>query len=119
MPYTLNGIGTKYYGQRAIRQDGSFVTTEWFVLLYVPIFPLGSYRVRPTGERQNFLLYVSTKYFVERIPLCWPQIRNAYAVSGTIFGLLMLALFGSIQPVFEETSKSPSQRLSYPQTSLY
>lgn len=46
MPYAFNGIGTTFYGKRDFHADGSFLTTEWVCLLYLPIFPLQSLRVR-------------------------------------------------------------------------
>lgn len=58
MPYTFNGIGSWYYGKKneyrytgtcencgAVTQLNSYDTTEFFVLLFVPIFPLGEKRV--------------------------------------------------------------------------
>ena len=52
MAYTLNGIGTTFYGQRDFQPDGSYLTTEWLVFLYVPLIPIRSLRVvyRGPGE---------------------------------------------------------------------
>ena len=41
MPFTLNGIGTTYYGAREWAEDGSCVTTLFFVVFAVPIIPHG------------------------------------------------------------------------------
>jgi len=54
MAYTLNGIGTKFYGERDLRVDNSYITTEWIVIFYVPIIPLRSFRVRPSGAPENY-----------------------------------------------------------------
>src|SRR5262249_40629968 len=56
VPYSFQGIGTKYYGHRAQASDGSYITTEWFTLLHFPIIPLGSYRVSPVAgsAKTNF-----------------------------------------------------------------
>jgi hypothetical protein len=91
MPYTLNGIGTKYYGKRDLESDNSFITTEWIVLVYVPIIPIGSFRVQPTGESKNIIFFSSTQYWVQRVPFNWKQIRNVYATTIGIFG----AIFGA------------------------
>jgi hypothetical protein len=32
MPSNVNGFGTKYYGQRDFRADGSYITTNFFCL---------------------------------------------------------------------------------------
>lgn len=58
MPYTLNGIGTHYYGARnrsahvstcgsCSRQTtlSSYDTREWFCIVFIPIIPLTKYRV--------------------------------------------------------------------------
>ncbi|HVT04385.1 MAG TPA: tetratricopeptide repeat protein [Thermoanaerobaculia bacterium] len=59
MPYTLNGIGTRYYGRKntsVVRGDcefckrpaqlSSFDTRECFCILYIPFIPLGKYRIQ-------------------------------------------------------------------------
>jgi hypothetical protein len=47
---SLNGIGTRIYGRRDFRTDGSFVTTKWVTFLWVPLIPLSSLRVRPRSN---------------------------------------------------------------------
>jgi len=49
MAYMFNGMGTTFYGKRDFRADGTYLTTEWFVFLFVPLVPLRSLRVRPQG----------------------------------------------------------------------
>jgi Tfp pilus assembly protein PilF len=54
MPLTINGIGTKYYGKRSLRthpgtcescrkpvQLADYETTLYFVVIYLPLIPLG------------------------------------------------------------------------------
>lgn len=89
MPYTLNGIGTKYYGRREAGPDGSYVTTEWIVLIYLPLIPIGSFRVCPTGKSTNAIVYNSQQFMVKRVPFNWPQIRNIYGVTGAIAATLI------------------------------
>lgn len=58
MPYTINGIGTHYYGakNRSARVDvctqcgrsatlTSYDTREWFCFVFIPVIPLGKYRI--------------------------------------------------------------------------
>ena len=54
MAYTFHGFGAMDYGQRDFRPDGSYVTTTWFVCFYVPIVPIHSKRLRPTGQVKYF-----------------------------------------------------------------
>jgi hypothetical protein len=39
------GSGTTLYGKRDFYTDGSYLTTKWITLLWVPVFPLASIRV--------------------------------------------------------------------------
>lgn len=57
-PFTLNGFGTTFYGKRDFRADGSYITTEWIVLAYLPLIPIRSLRVsyRGPGERRSYQL---------------------------------------------------------------
>ena len=78
MPYTLNGCGTKYYGRRDLKADGSYITTEWIVFVYIPLIPIGSFRVQPTGKSSFYIIGSSSEYLVQRVPFNWRQIRNVY-----------------------------------------
>jgi hypothetical protein len=49
MAYTIQGVGTRFYGKRDFRQDGTYITTEWAVLFHLPLVPLRSLRVRYLG----------------------------------------------------------------------
>ena len=92
MPHSFNGIGTTYFGKREEEADGSYITTEWISFLYCPLFPLGSYRVKPTGETDSTYLVVyassNERYLVRPVSLNLRQVRNVY-----------LGLYGWI-PVF-------------------
>lgn len=103
MPFTYNGIGTKYYGRRNPKEDGSFVTTEWIVFAYIPLVPIGSFRIAQTGNSSNWVIYSSTEYLVTRVPLCWQQVRNVYITEIAILGIL----FGGITLLSRESSNSP------------
>jgi hypothetical protein len=92
MPFTLNGCGTKYYGRREMSPDGSYITTEWIVLAYIPLIPVGSFQVLPTGESSYYIVGRSTKYFVKRVPFNLKQIRNTYITVIGIFGALSVGL---------------------------
>jgi hypothetical protein len=76
MAFAFNGIGTTFYGKDDYRPDGSFVTTEWAVIFYVPLIPLRSHRVirNPKGDL-NVAVYHRTGYqILEKLPLQWKQI---------------------------------------------
>jgi len=82
MAFTLNGIGTTFYGQRDFREDGTYITTEWFAVCHVPIIPLRSLRVRfqGPGEPRWYLgLGSSDNYAVyEKSFPHWKQVLYTY-----------------------------------------
>ena len=90
MPSSFNGIGTTYYGQCAFEQDGSFVTTKWFVLGFFPCAPLGSLRVRQMESSGIPFFSRSTGYeVIERFPTNWAQVLRIWAY--TLFIVLFTA----------------------------
>ena len=51
---TVNGLGTKYYGWQPVRAaDRSAYATKWFVVLYVPVFPLARHKLKVLTDRAN------------------------------------------------------------------
>src|SRR5579859_7628032 len=96
MPETYNHFGTAYVGRRDIKADGSYVTTEFYVFFDLPIFPLRSYRVWPTGPRivrRKFLSdFEMQSYRVESVPLNWRQVGNVYLGSLAVVLAIFLAL---------------------------
>ncbi len=54
---TLNGVGARIYGASERNpQDGTYITTLYFTVLYIPIFPLGQYLVRK-ADRKRFAFF--------------------------------------------------------------
>jgi len=84
MAYSINGIGTTFYGQRDFRPDGTYLTTEWFALLYFPIFPLRSLRVMYQGQDNDdhwhFGVGSTDNYAVyeKHFPPNWKQVLFTY-----------------------------------------
>lgn len=64
MQFTIHGTGTMLYGERDYWPDGSFLTTEWAVLAYVPIFPTFSKRIAYTNESNPFALADASGHYV-------------------------------------------------------
>jgi len=93
MPYTFNGTGTAYYGKRDKEPDGSYITTEWFVLLYLPIFPRRSFRVLPKGNDKNYIFYASQGFYAREAPLNLKQVRNIYLGTYGIIGIIYLLVY--------------------------
>ena len=54
--HRVNGIGTAFFGTRDRRPDGSYIATHCFSVFFVPLIPLGAYRVRDAGARTYSIL---------------------------------------------------------------
>lgn len=93
--FRFNGIGTTIYGKREVNpEDGSYIVTKWFTVLYFPIIPLGSYRV--IKVKQNFFAG-SPKYQMREAPLSVRQIIFTYAAWWSIPAVLfVLGLIGAV-----------------------
>jgi len=83
MAFTFQGIGTTFYGQRDFGMDGSYITTEWVVFLFIPVIPLRSLRVRPDGGESIGIIYQKENYAVfEKNPPNWKQVLSVYLYVG-------------------------------------
>lgn len=87
---TVNGMGFKMYGKRDHdAQTDSYVATRYFVLFFLPVVPLASYRVRRKGN-DTFVL--------GRVPFGRNQRVHLATFLVVLVGLLGLAVWGSLQP---------------------
>ena len=103
MPSNVNGFGTKYYGQRDFRPDGSYVTTNFFCLAFVPIIPLHSVRVIP--DPKNSAMPFSKNYYAI-LEKRWPhplQVLSIYLWAAAAAGMGIL-FFWKIEPFLKERS---------------
>jgi hypothetical protein len=87
---TFNGIGTTYYGACDFDSDGSYVTTQWFTFIYVPILPLHSVRLREGETRSVFMGSQTSLEGVSRVPLNTRQVLRVYAFVCGIFASILL-----------------------------
>ncbi len=100
MANTFNGVGTTFYGQSRFEQDGSFVTTKWFVIGFFPLVPMGSARVRYLGTSGvPFLARTSSFELVEDVPLHWMQVLKTWTYACFIVALTTSMMVGSAHPV--------------------
>jgi hypothetical protein len=95
--FSVNGIGTKIYGKDDEAPDGSYVTTKWFVILFLPIVPLGSYRVSESKIMGTLLpVHVDTNYAMTAVPLNRHQVLRTYTMAAgvlTFIAIICLALY--------------------------
>lgn len=80
MPHSINGIGTRYYGESGHRADSSYVTTEWFAIFLIPIIPLRSFRVirQTANDRATIFGHSASYQILERLPMAWVQVLKTY-----------------------------------------
>jgi hypothetical protein len=96
--FRVNGIGTTVYGKAAQVElqgdnrvsaiaDGSipvsYQAIKWFTLFFVPLIPLGTYRIVAT--KPGFI--TSASYRMVRVAWDWRQVATHYAIGA--FGFLL------------------------------
>lgn len=52
--YTINGIGTAFYGKYQKGADDLFIGTLWLVFVFIPIFPISAYLSMKGGDGYYF-----------------------------------------------------------------
>jgi len=94
-----NGCGEGLYGKKDIREDGSYVSTKWFMILLIPIIPLGTYRIWKGETLHSFVadarigIQQSTEIRTERLKMDWQQIFLTYIVVLVILGLITFLIY--------------------------
>lgn len=95
---TDRGTGLSLQGHKflteADREKGITVATRWIVFVYMPLIPIGSYRVR---KHLN-----ATPEIVGQVPLQWDQVfegwkKAALVVLGIVGALLGIVLWERLQ----------------------
>lgn len=89
---TLQGFGPRLYGERDHDPDTrSYVANHWLTFLFVPIFPLGAYRVTEAFRSHSIL---------GRVPLpgSLRKARWVIAISVIVLALIPLAIPRQVAP---------------------
>ena len=71
-------IGTTYYGRRWLA-DGTYVTTKWFVIVYLPLLPIGSVRILSASHEYGSAAMSGQSLVVQKIPLDKWMVIGMYA----------------------------------------
>ena len=85
--FRINGFGVGVYGERDRRDDGSYVTTHCISALFIPIFPIGAYRVKEQGY--------GSYLFMSREPLSGFAKGYRWLFAGSIAAAIVFASFSS------------------------
>lgn len=85
---TVNGIGGSLYGSSDRDQDGTYVSTHFAVLVFVPVFPVAQYLVRDGDGAKG-----RSWYFIGKVPMSTPLwLWNRLLVAG-VFATMGLGAF--------------------------
>lgn len=83
----INGMGSALIGHSESNDDGSYITTEWFTILWIPIFPVCRYRLIKHKESSNLLHREYT--IIEKLP---PQSTDTVKVYGFTVAILLVII---------------------------
>jgi len=109
---TINGMGTTLYGHSNYdERTNSYLATLYFVLLWIPLFPLGRYRVRYVPPRSySFLgrvpLRKGDKWHIAITPLVIAGLFLLLALSGNSNGGSSVSSYSS--PTYPTSTSSPT-----------
>ena len=78
MGFLFHGIGTLEYGERDYWPGGSFVTTQFFVLVFIPLFPLMSMRISYTRPSDHSTYDPAGFFIYKPLPLDRRQVVSVY-----------------------------------------
>jgi hypothetical protein len=98
------GIARKLFGKSHYVCDEQhrieeFQTTLWFVLLWIPIFPIGTFQIRRRFRRW-WQFWASERYHViERLPRDWEQILLTWIKTVAVLLALRLAELWILKPL--------------------
>jgi hypothetical protein len=92
------GTGTLYYGKRDFGADGSYITTRFFTVFWIPVIPLSSLRVKRIGMDGTIrpLPGIVTNYtvFSESAPNV-KQVFSVYGFAALLAGLTVAYSHGA------------------------
>lgn len=114
--FRFNGIGTTIIGKKDFDPtDRSYTTTKWFTVLFIPVVPLGSYRVirvdkgatakwwQPVGDPQYQMQLIAFEtgqavrtFLTWSIPVAVILYLLGIDISSLVLGVTVLFVIGSI-----------------------
>ena len=97
---SMNGMGSELIGEWDRGNDGSYLTTEWLTVLWIPVFPVCSYRVIKMAKPN--LLYLKSYLVLEKHP-----VRLQHIGPGLARTLLAVAIVASVAWYLKGGVKGP------------
>lgn len=88
---TINGMGTTLYGREYLPNSYYYIATQWFVIFWVPIFPIRSYIIiSETDSSYTALNSYSKSYTLRKTKLNIKQVIFIYFFEYLIMSILVL-----------------------------
>jgi hypothetical protein len=89
------GLGKKFLGKANRHRDTQrlfeqYDTTLWFLVFWIPVFPIATYTVRRDLERWLGMLVASDPVAIERHPRNWEQILLTWVKAAAVLLALRL-----------------------------
>jgi hypothetical protein len=85
-PYSYRGSGLQLRGHKFLNELDKnreiYVVTRWVVFSFLPVVPLGSYRVKSIAEDS------ARQTFVGKVKLQWDQVASGWMQTGSVVILL-------------------------------
>ena len=109
--YNFSGCGTGFAGATDRRDDGTFLTTEWFKIFLIPLVPIQSYRVSYGGRSSSFggVVISETKqyYIFTREKLKPSHVARTYALLAGFYLAISWLMASFIRGASQATFTGP------------
>lgn len=93
---TFQGIGTQHLGISAKQPDGSYQATRFFVVLFLPVFPVSHDTFIPQAMRTDHRVNtttVTTEYLLmHREPVRWGEALRVYLMWWLLLPAVLLGM---------------------------
>jgi len=93
---TIWGIGTMFYGREDyIPNEGSYITTEWLTVLFIPLIPLVTYRIWVSSDDIDYSLFgYERKMVYEKmeVDFNWRQVLKTFKWTALVGIAIALAI---------------------------
>ena len=88
------GIGTTYYGVANCQDNGSYITTKWFIIWHIPIVPLSSYQVKFRDRTYDYVKKLSTENYeyIKKVKLNIKQVFKTWVIMFMVIALIVLEI---------------------------
>lgn len=106
MAFSVNGIGTVYYGRSGEADDGSYISTLWVVVFLFPILPLRSERIRPLSSFSRQAIERVRYEVIERASLDRKEVGRVLLAAWfvLIWTAMLVVAYGPLISFFGEYS---------------